>query len=435
MADSLALARVAARLGLRPAVGFGARVADSRHGRTSRTRAIRRRSLSTRRRDRRYNLSDFQEYLDDTAIPDPEAQEKAAREWAERFADKPLVINTDARIPQEMLDGWMAADMRFKNTWLRQRHDLKDQSQSGYDLALANFGTEAGLTEQQIVDLIIHHRRQYGQKPRTRLDYFQRTIAKASRQSPGADAPAVLPARRLQAPRPATLRPRARTARRRQAESRNSASPDPATAKALLCQQISADPGCPDLPPREVHRQGADLPHGTGRREDRVPQRRQVALAELRRAGNRRTSREGDPRLKPKVWDAIGASDAGRLHRRAGRRGEPSGKARRGCTLRSTCRKPASSTRSKASPYRTQRKPIVLDGKIGICASDLQMYINKTTFQTLSVKAVASMLGALGGKNIRVRGANFREQSRWMLPTDQFDPTEYSPQKEETNVQ
>ena len=56
----------------------------------------------------RYNLSDFEEFLDDAAIPDPEAQEKAAREWAERFADKPLAIDTDARIPQEMLDGWMA---------------------------------------------------------------------------------------------------------------------------------------------------------------------------------------------------------------------------------------------------------------------------------------------------------------------------------------
>jgi hypothetical protein len=115
--------------------------------------------------DRRYNLSDFEEYLDAAAIPDLQAQGKAAREWAERFTDTPLVINADAAIPQEMLDRWIATDMRFKNTWQRQRHDLKDQSQSGYDLALANFGIEAGLTEQQIVDLMIHHRRQFGQRP------------------------------------------------------------------------------------------------------------------------------------------------------------------------------------------------------------------------------------------------------------------------------
>ncbi len=189
--------------------------------------------------DRRYNLSDFEEYLDSTAIPDPQAQEKAAREWAERFADKHLVIDTAARIPQEMLDGWMAGDLRFKNTWLRQRHDLKDQSQSGYDLALAHFGTEAGLNEQQIVDLIIHHRSQYAQKHRTRLDYFQRTIATASRRIPGVDAPAVPPdAPALGATTSNPAHPGAQGAPQ-EAGSRNGASPDPATTKALLCQRIS----------------------------------------------------------------------------------------------------------------------------------------------------------------------------------------------------
>ena len=48
------------------------------------------------------------------------------------------------RVPQEILDGWLEQDMRFRNTWLRQRHDLKDQSNSGYDMALACFGVDAG---------------------------------------------------------------------------------------------------------------------------------------------------------------------------------------------------------------------------------------------------------------------------------------------------
>ena len=77
------------------------------------------------------------------------------------------------------------------------------------------------------------------------------------------------------------------------------------------------------------------------------------------------------------------------------------------------------------------RKPIVLDGKVAISASDLQMYVNKTMLQTLSVKVAASMLGALGGKSIRVRGQKFKEQSRWVLPLDQFDPAEYSRKTEE----
>ena len=80
------------------------------------------------------------------------------------------------------------------------------------------------------------------------------------------------------------------------------------------------------------------------------------------------------------------------------------------------------------------RKPIVLDGKVAICASDLQMYVNKTMLQILSVKAVASMLGALGGKSIRVRWQKFKEQGRWVLPLDQFDPAQYSQRNTEEHT-
>jgi hypothetical protein len=83
---------------------------------------------------------------------------------------------------------------------------------------------------------------------------------------------------------------------------------------------------------------------------------------------------------------------------------------------------------------QNRRKPIVLDGKIAICASDLQMYVNKTMLQMLSVKAIAATLRALGGKSIRVRGQKFKEQGRWLLPLDQFDPARYSPRKTEDDI-
>jgi len=79
--------------------------------------------------------------------------------------------------------------MRFKNTWLRQRHDLKDQSQSGYDMALAMFGAEYSLAEQAIVDLIVTHRTLHHQKQRKSLDYYQRTISKAFNGSTARPAP------------------------------------------------------------------------------------------------------------------------------------------------------------------------------------------------------------------------------------------------------
>ncbi len=146
------------------------------------------------RTDQHYNLPDFEEFLDFAGVPDVEAQEKAAREWQERFKDKPLTINPAARIPQELLDTWMdpakvdpQTALKFRNTWLHQRHDMKDQSNSGYDMALADFGMDAGLSEQQIVDLIVHHRAERGRRARLTLDYYQRTVAKAAERS---DAPA-----------------------------------------------------------------------------------------------------------------------------------------------------------------------------------------------------------------------------------------------------
>lgn len=382
--------------------------------------------------DRRYNLSDFEEYLDAAAIPDAQAQQQAAREWAERFADTPLVINADARIPQELLDTWMAADLRFKNTWLRQRHDLKDPSQSEYDLALANFGIKASLSEQQIVDLIIQHRRQFGQKPRTRLDYFQRTIAKASRRSPGVDAAAVLAAGA--GPTAANVAPPGGHGALHATGSSNGASPDPATTRALLCQQISEVLGVRIC--RFVKFTGKEPTFHMELEEGKVEflnvgqllSQNAVKLAIAGQVG------KVIQRLKPKVWDQLAQAmlDACIIEQ-GGEETEWEGAAR--MYVSQYLSETGFIDAIEGQPVQNQRKPVVLDGKIGICASDLQMYVNKTTFQTLSVKAVASMLGALGGKSVRVRGAKFREQSRWMLPVDQFDPAEYSPHKEEINGQ
>jgi hypothetical protein len=171
--------------------------------------------------DLRYNPSDFAEYLEDQGIPKAEEQDRTSRAWKDESADKPLSINPNAAVPDDLLNRYMA-DPRFKKTWLRQREDLKDQSQSGYDLALANFGLDARLSDQQVIDLMIHHRRIHGKPQRTRVDYFQRTISKASKRN---DNPA--PAKSAEGPVEEPGHPSLQT------------KPDSPTARALLCEQIS----------------------------------------------------------------------------------------------------------------------------------------------------------------------------------------------------
>jgi hypothetical protein len=75
-------------------------------------------------------------------------------------------------------------------------------------------------------------------------------------------------------------------------------------------------------------------------------------------------------------------------------------------------------------PPQDARKPMVRDYQIAVCSSDLQLYLSRTQ-PAISVKAVVAMLCAAGAKVERVRG-KFKEQSRWMLPLDEFDPADYA---------
>jgi len=366
----------------------------------------------TRFTDRRYNFSDFEEILDEAAVPDPETEERAAREWEERFQDKPLVIDPAARIPQEMLDGWMAQDMRFRNTWLRQRHDLKDQSQSGYDLALADFGMEAGLTEQQIVDLIVHHRNLYAQKQRTRIDYFQRTIAKAYRQGPTTEAPPAAP-----------CAPEDR-------HTGGNALPGPGLGRALLCEQISRVLGVRIL--RLVKITGKEPAYHMELEDAKIefPHVGKLISQEAVRVAIAAAVGKLIPRIKPKQWEQLAQVmlDACIVEQGSVEM-EWEGAAR--TYVAQYLAETGFIESIDGQTVQNQRKPMVIDGQIAINASDLQIYVNKTTFQNLSVKAIASMLSVMGGKQMRLRGQRFREQSRWLLPVEQFDPSEYSARSQE----
>jgi hypothetical protein len=383
--------------------------------------------------DRRYNLSDIEELLDEAGIPDPEAQERAAREWAERFADKPLTIDLSARIPDETLNAWMTHDMRFRNTWLRQRHDLKDQSQSGYDLALACFGIDAGLAEQRIVDLIVHHRTIHGNRHRTRLDYFQRTIAKAYRRVgepltvPATPAPGSSAAGATAAP---CAQPGAQGAPE-DAVPPKATTPDPETQKLALCEQISAVLGIRVV--RLVKYTGKEPTYlmylGDGGKIE-FPHVGKLISQDAVRVAIAATAGKIIRKIKPKEWDPLAQMllDAC-IVEQGPEEMDFEGAAR--MYVMQYLQETGRIETIEGQTVQNSRRPMIIDGKITICTSDLQTYVNRTTFQNLSIKAIAALLGALGAKGMRVRGAKFKEQSRWALPVDEFDPREYYPEYRE----
>jgi hypothetical protein len=357
--------------------------------------------------DRRYNPSDFAEFLDDNSVPDAEEQERTSQAWKEQFADKPLSINPNATVPDDLLNRHMAADPRFKKTWQRQREDLKDQSQSGYDMALANYGLEAGLSEQQVVDLMIHHRRIHGKPQRTRLDYFQRTISRASKRI---ENPA--PAKSLEVPVQEPGQPSPQT------------KPESPTARALLCEQISNAIGVRVLrivkidgqePTYRLELEAAKI--GFTSVDKLVGQqsfRMKIASAVEHLV----------PRIPGKVWDRIAQMMLNALTVEDGGDEADLVGAARMYVERYLSETPFIDA-EEDQPYQTRFKPAAYEGQIAIRSHDLQQHINKAWGENRAIKEVTAMLSALGASSTRLKRTRLRDQSRWLLPPSEFAPEGY----------
>lgn len=365
--------------------------------------------------DRRYNPCDFHDYLDDLAVPSEDEQAQDAKKWADQLSEKNLVIGMTAAMPDEILTRWLEQDSRFAKTWNHQRDDLSDQSQSGYDLALANFGVGKGLTDQQIVDLIIHNRRLYGAKQSKSLDYYHRAISKARSWACG----------RLEAADEIIASdPAGATANHPGRLANPDGSPDP-NEKAKLCDRISAilgvrilrieklngsepvylmelDAGCIEFPAvgkmlsAKFVREALAAKTGQLIRKFRGSEWDQIAQMMLRAC----VEKEGTDDLEFK--------GAARIYIRK--------------YLSENPPLPASDRLAGPSEF----SPLIDEGRIAISSTDLQIYINRTTMLNLSVKRVAAMISAIGGESVRVRKNSFKEQSRWALPSGDWNPQDYA---------
>jgi len=363
---------------------------------------------------RRYNPSDFVECLEGQGIPKAEEQERTSRAWKEESAEKPLSINPNAVVPEDLLNQYMA-DPRFKKTWLRQRDDLKDQSQSGYDLALANFGLDTRLSEQQVIDLMIHHRRIHGKQQRTRLDYFQRTISKASKRT---DNPG--PARSFEGPgeEGGNLSPRLK--------------PDSPTARALLCEQISNAIGVRVL--RIVKIDGQEPTYRLELEATKIgfPSVDKLVGQQSFRMKIASAVDHLVPRIPPKVWDrvaqmilnALTVEDGGDESKLVG--------AAKLYVERYLSETPFIDA-EQDHPYQTRFKPTVYEGQVAICSHDLQQHINKAWGENRAIKEVTAMLSALGASSTRLKRTRLRDQSRWLLPSSEFAPEAQIGAREETS--
>jgi len=117
----------------------------------------------------RYNPSDFEQYLVDTVNKAIIAKGMYGE----------LHLDPDVSPPGDKLHALMMAEEMFKQSWEHTRKDMQDTSASAYDMSLANYAAQASWEPQEIVDLLIAHRRIHKCPAKLRLDYMERTLAHA----------------------------------------------------------------------------------------------------------------------------------------------------------------------------------------------------------------------------------------------------------------
>jgi len=119
----------------------------------------------------RYAPGDFDAYLLDS----PETSPDEVRDVGE------FRINLMAEPPAAKFDLLQDTSIKFRRSWRHERQDMTDQSLSSYDMSLASLAGHAGWSIQEVVDLVIAHRRRYGEtgSHRNMEDYLRRTLRKS----------------------------------------------------------------------------------------------------------------------------------------------------------------------------------------------------------------------------------------------------------------
>tara|TARA_Y100000310_G_scaffold336739_1_gene422089 strand:- start:290 stop:2011 length:1722 start_codon:yes stop_codon:yes gene_type:complete len=117
----------------------------------------------------RYNPSDFEEWIDIIVPHPPPLTERVDRLGA---------VSDEMQPPTEKLMAMLNLQPQFAATWRRERQEFPSQSE--YDLSLASMAARAGWEEDEIVALVIAHRRSGGEPTKAdRPEYYARLLGKA----------------------------------------------------------------------------------------------------------------------------------------------------------------------------------------------------------------------------------------------------------------
>jgi hypothetical protein len=112
--------------------------------------------------------------LDDLCVGVPDAE----RPIASGVSSIGIALDPAAEPPFGKFAALCRASLLFNRLWRREIAP-KDSSQSGFDFRLAMLAADAGWTDDEIVRLLIAHRRAGGGPSKLRPDYYARTLVQA----------------------------------------------------------------------------------------------------------------------------------------------------------------------------------------------------------------------------------------------------------------
>jgi len=307
-----------------------------------------------------------------------------------------LHVDLNASTDAAVLEQWLA-DPAFAAIWRRQRADLDQRGQEAYDEALAEFGVRAGLGDQQIIDLIVHHRRIHAQRPRTKLPYFERLIDQARPRE-----------RRHETPPGAT-----------DEEKRRHLLADISSRLGFEVAEIRKILG-KEPTYHLVTAAGNTLEFSSVSKLIEQRGFRTVVAAGLDRIIPKFKGHEWEA-LAQMMLDALVTVDAGEEMHQTGSAGVYLDQ-----YLSETSFVRLDDDEAEL-PAHLRRKPAVIDGVITLCLTDFQQFLARSCGVNMSVRELAASLVAIGAvsKRFKVRRGLLRDQYRWLLPADEFPPARY----------
>lgn len=83
-----------------------------------------------------------------------------------------LTLDPSAEVPFSKMEALIENNKKFKDTWNKNRKDLSDQTNSGFEFALGNYAAQAGWSDQELINLFVSFRRKWLAEPKSLNSYI-----------------------------------------------------------------------------------------------------------------------------------------------------------------------------------------------------------------------------------------------------------------------